>query len=65
MSTQVNLPELLTEKEAAEKLGLSGLTLRNWRLEGSVEIPHFRLGNRVKYSTEDLSTFLESRKVSA
>jgi excisionase family DNA binding protein len=37
--------KLLALKDAAEKCGLSGWTLRRWALQG--RIPHVKLANRV------------------
>ncbi len=61
----VTFPELLTTAQAAERLGLRPQTLINARATGRFEIPFYRMGNRVKYSAEDLQTFLESKRVTA
>jgi excisionase family DNA binding protein len=50
---------LLTEKEAAEKLGMSVAALRRWRLE--MRGPTFiRVGTRIRYREEDLESYVES-----
>ena len=48
---------LLSEKEAADKLGLSPSTLRNWRWKGEGPA-HLKLGGAVRYRPEDLQGFL-------
>jgi len=42
-------PRLLTEKEAADTIGVSQFTLRYWRLSGKPCPPHCKLGRGVRY----------------
>lgn len=52
---------LLTTKEAARYLGVSGSFLERDRWAGA-KIPFIKLGNRaVRYRQEDLDAFIESR----
>lgn len=52
---------LLTDVQAAERLGLAVKTLRNWRVSGRG--PHFiRLGGAVRYQEEDLAAFIANGK---
>lgn len=47
---------LLTEREAAAKIGYSIYSLREFRKRGLIE--HFRFNNRtIKYSTSQLEAF--------
>ena len=55
------LEPLLTAKEAAPLLGM-GL----WRLQRitkSGEIPHLRIGHRIRYRPQDIREFLDRRRV--
>lgn len=54
-----NLQEYLTIKEAAEFLGVTANTLRNWGAAG--KIPEYRhpANNYRLYKAEDLSAFLK------
>jgi len=55
------MARLLTEREAAERLGLSVRTLQKWRLLGSG--PQFlKLGHAVRYDPADLERYLESSR---
>ena len=55
-----NHPErLLTEREAADRLNLSPLTLRRWRWAGS-NLPFLKLGSAVRYDPVELDAFVEA-----
>jgi predicted DNA-binding transcriptional regulator AlpA len=61
-------PELLTDKEAAEYLGVSVSFLRKRRMEGARQgkappPPFIRLGRLCRYQPKDLDAWLEARKV--
>lgn len=61
-------PRSLTEKEAAEYLGLSRSTLRQGRMRGRRRSgiptpPYVRLGRTVRYLKDDLDTWLEQHRV--
>jgi excisionase family DNA binding protein len=56
MSKEVKLESLLSEKEAAARLGISRPALLKLRRRG--EISHFRIGARVLYSEDTLREFL-------
>jgi predicted DNA-binding transcriptional regulator AlpA len=54
----------LTEKQAAQHLGLSPKTLRNWRSRG--EGPSFlRLGSAVRYHSETLTSWALNQTAAA
>ncbi len=57
------LPRLLTEKEVAEILNVSAGTLAVWRCTRRVRLPYTKVGHAVRYRTEDLERFIESRTV--
>ena len=55
--------ELLTNRKAAELLGLSRKTLARWRWKGKG--PAFRkIGRRVRYARQDLEEFIASSSAS-
>lgn len=54
---------LLTEREAAERLGVSPGTLSNWRSARLVKLPFLRLGRTVRYRARDIERFLDSATV--
>jgi excisionase family DNA binding protein len=49
-------PLLLTEKQAAQRLNISVSTLRRWRARYA--IPVFKIGGILRYSNEDLQSFI-------
>ena len=55
-------PRALTEREVAERLGLSVATLRAWRHRGKG--PRFlRLGRSVRYLPSDVDAFVQASAV--
>ena len=53
---------LINERVASELLGLSVITLRNWRFIGKG--PSFvKLGRAVRYSYDDLKEYISQRKI--
>ena len=52
----------LSEREAAEYLGRSPYTLRDWR-EKKIGPPYYRLVGSIVYSKNELDAFLESCRV--
>ena len=55
---------LLTNKQAANYLGVASNSLAVWRTTQRYPIPYVKVGRLVKYRLEDLNAFLESRTVS-
>jgi excisionase family DNA binding protein len=53
--------ELLSEKEAAQKLCLATTTLQVWRSTGRYSLPFIKIGGKVRYRREDLQRWLEAR----
>lgn len=56
-SPSARLPQLLTEREVAEILGLSVKTLRNWRI-GRSPLPFLKISRAIRYSSEDVASFI-------
>jgi len=50
------------EKKAAEMIGISVHTLRQWRSQGKY-IPFIKVGRSVLYRVSDLENFLNQHKV--
>jgi excisionase family DNA binding protein len=52
------MSRLVTERDAAELLGVSVRTLQKWRLQGNG--PRFvKLGHAVRYDVKDLEAYIE------
>ncbi|MCA8889643.1 MAG: helix-turn-helix domain-containing protein [Parvularculaceae bacterium] len=58
MSEVVQIPQLLTEREAAARLGVSLSTLQRLRRIGQVAF--IKIGRLVKYREEHLAEYLEA-----
>ena len=54
-------PKLLTEKEAAEYLGVSPSTLTVWRCTRRYPLAFLKIGRCIRYRPEALEEFMESR----
>jgi predicted DNA-binding transcriptional regulator AlpA len=57
--------KILTEREAAEYVGFSAITLRNIR-KGRSKLPkisYSEIGRCIRYRIEDLDTWLKSQRV--
>ena len=54
---------MLTDYQAAEKLGMQVQTLRNWRSSAKI-LPFVRIGRSIRYRTEDIEALIESSIVS-
>lgn len=59
--SNVNEKVVLTERECAERLGISFWTLRQMRLQENA--PHIRLGSRIYYVFEAIVAWLSQRAV--
>ena len=58
METTQNYPNLLSEKQAAKRLGIARITLLRAREAGRIRF--FRIGTRVLYCAEHLNDFLNN-----
>ena len=56
MEATQSYPNLLSEKQAAKRLGIARITLHRARDAGRIRF--FRIGTRVLYSEEQISEFL-------
>ena len=59
------LSKLLTPEQVAEALGVTPHTLAVWRCEGRYELPYIKTGRLVRYLTEDVQAFIQSRRRTA
>ena len=50
------IPQTLPVDAVAERLGVSGWTVRTWLRQG--RIPHFKLGRRVLVKVDDVQALL-------
>ena len=57
--------ELLTTDQVAAVLGLSSRTLAAWRSSRSSSLPYLKTGSRVRYRSQDVLAWLESRMCSS
>ncbi len=58
METTQSYPNLLSEKQAAKRLGIARITLLRAREAGRIRF--FRIGTRVLYCAEHLTEFLNN-----
>jgi excisionase family DNA binding protein len=56
-------PQLLSNDEAADFLGISPGTLVVWRSTKRYTVPFLKVGRKVLYDVDDLVAWLESCKV--
>lgn len=61
MEEGINEKVVLTERECAERLGISYWTLRQMRLQEKA--PHIRLGSRIYYVFETIVEWLSLQTV--
>ncbi len=59
MEATTSRPNLLSEKQAAKRLGVARITLLRAREAGRIRF--FRIGTRVLYCAEQLTEFLNAR----
>ena len=58
-------PDLFTESEAAEFIGVEPQTLATWRCKKRYALPFLKIGRLVRYRKVDLEAWLETRLVGA
>jgi len=63
MDTTTRHPNLLSEKQAAKRLGVARITLLRARADGRIRF--FRIGTRVLYNEEQIMDFLARCECSA
>ena len=56
---------MVNTKRAAELLGVSVMTLAQWRHHKRYQLPYVKIGNRVMYKVSDLGKLIDSRTHSA
>jgi len=52
----------MNNSEAAAFLGISSTTLNIWRSKKTINIPYYKIGNRVYYTRTDLLTFVSGQR---
>ncbi len=62
-SNTVERRRLLTESEAAERLGLKPQTLTVWRSTRRYELPYIKCGRSVRYTEDAIDQFLTARTI--
>lgn len=63
LPTPANDDAMMNECEAAEFLGVSAKTLRNWRCAGTVDLPFYKIGGRsIRYRRGDVITFRNKQR---
>ena len=62
MTDTTALPQILSERELAQHLGLNARTLARMRDERRGP-PHIRIGRKVAYRSADVSAWLEQQVV--
>ena len=58
-----NIQRRLSRREAAAHLGLSPNTLARWAVDGTHQLPYYRLGNRTVYDVADLDALLSRHRI--
>ena len=57
------MQRLITEREAAELLGVSVQLLRKWRSQPNPPLPHIQISRCVRYRPEDLEAYVANCSV--
>ncbi len=65
MESPSNSNQMLTTREAAERLGVKEQTLGIWRCVGRYNLPYCKIGRSVRYRAHDVEQFIQSRCVGA
>ena len=64
MTTETAEPKkLLTQSEAAQRLGIGAGTLTVWRSTRRYGLPYVKVGRAVRYESEAVESFIRSRTV--
>jgi len=53
----------MTNSEAAAYLGISPTTLNIWRSKKTINIPYYKIGNRIFYTLSDLVKFVSNQRI--
>jgi len=54
---------LISQKEAAEFIGVTEALIRQWRYNKVENVPSVKVGRRYKYHKEELQSWLKSKEV--
>ncbi|WP_411705422.1 helix-turn-helix domain-containing protein [Edaphovirga cremea] len=61
--TTNSTPHQLTDRQAAQALGVKPSTLAVWRSTGRYRLPYTKVGRLVRYRVHDLAVFLANRVI--
>ena len=56
----LDLPKLLTPKEAAAQLRVSAGTLAVWRCTKRYPLKYIKIGHAIRYRAEDVAAFMKN-----
>jgi predicted DNA-binding transcriptional regulator AlpA len=56
------IPKRLSEKDAAEFLGIKVQTLQNWR-QARTAPPYYKVGGKIIYDLREVEQWMEARRV--
>ena len=59
---ETHYQDKMNNSEAADFLGVSSTTLNIWRSKKTINIPYYKIGNRVYYTRTDLLTFVSGQR---
>ena len=62
MSNDLSTKEYLTDRELAERLGFSKITLCHWRMKGEGP-PYVRIGRQIRYVWTHVRVWLDRQTV--
>jgi predicted site-specific integrase-resolvase len=54
----ISRPRLLTQIEAARRLGIKPTTLQNWRWRGYPHVDYVKLGHQIRYPENAIDSFI-------
>lgn len=58
--TPADIPQMVSERQLADNIGVDRQTLRRWRCAGAGP-RHYRVGGVVRYSVGDIRQWLDGR----
>lgn len=56
------MQQLLNSEQVSHILGVSVSTLAQWRFHKRYNLPYIKSGRLIRYKTEDVQAFIESRR---
>lgn len=62
MDTTDDTERLISEEQAAARLGLLAQTLRMWRHKGLGRLPYFRIGKCIRYKPSEIAAYIAQQR---